>query len=243
MAKIVKGETRGLPGRWIVDFRDQHGRRHRANFATRKEASAKLDEVREQVRKRTFIAPREVPTFRAAATEWLQADKAKREPATYEYYRGHLEKHLFPRIGELRLDRIDVKLIEQNVRDPLAGEMSAGSVNKVLGTLRNFWRFAKRRGYAHENPAADAMGLPRARRRNGPETVYTPDELAKLIETAPAGRWRTFFTMAMLGLRHGELLGLRWEDFAEDFAAVRIASRSAEREVRARRRRSRRPGR
>ncbi len=36
--KIVKGETRRQPGRWIVDFRDQFGVRHVPSFKTKREA-------------------------------------------------------------------------------------------------------------------------------------------------------------------------------------------------------------
>jgi hypothetical protein len=38
MAKIVKGETRGRPGKWILDFYGQDGKRHWETYDTQKEA-------------------------------------------------------------------------------------------------------------------------------------------------------------------------------------------------------------
>lgn len=219
--KIVKGETRGRPGRWIVDFRDQFGARHKPAFTTKREAEAFRDKVSDEVRRRVFTPPKKVPTFRQAAREWLR-DKERLEPATYEYYRGHVELHLNPRIGEYRLDHIDVRMLEERVRDEVAESAGAATANKVLGSLRNFWRFARRRGHTQSNPAVDAEPLARVKRGRGAEVVYTPDELRKLLEAAPAGKWRAFLTMGMLGLRHGELLALQWPDFVEDFSSVRV---------------------
>jgi hypothetical protein len=38
MAKVVNGESRGRPGRWIVDFKNQNGRRQWDTYPTEEEA-------------------------------------------------------------------------------------------------------------------------------------------------------------------------------------------------------------
>src|SRR5262249_41190310 len=50
MAKVVKGEQRGRPGRWLVDYRDAAGRRRWATYATKKEAEDGLAKKIEESR-------------------------------------------------------------------------------------------------------------------------------------------------------------------------------------------------
>jgi len=46
MAKIVEGENRGRPGRWLLDYRDSSARRRLLTFRTREDAVAALEELR-----------------------------------------------------------------------------------------------------------------------------------------------------------------------------------------------------
>ena len=50
MAKIVRGEQRGKPGRWVVDYRDGFGRRRWRVCRTKQEAEAVYAEVIRQAR-------------------------------------------------------------------------------------------------------------------------------------------------------------------------------------------------
>src|SRR5262245_61585882 len=102
-------------GRWQADYRDLEGHRHRKTFDRKKDAEAYERQTKEEIVRGVFIAPKKIPTFREAGEEWL-ATRADREAATYEFYKMHLEKHLFPRIGHLKLNQIDVTTIERKVR-------------------------------------------------------------------------------------------------------------------------------
>jgi len=67
MAKIVKGETRGRPGKWILDFYGQDGKRHWETYDTQKEAKRELGKRLEEVRKGTYRPPTEMPTVATLA--------------------------------------------------------------------------------------------------------------------------------------------------------------------------------
>ena len=58
-------------------------------------------------------------------------------------------------VGDLRLDRIDVALIEK-LRDELRANLSANTVNAVLTTAAGVFKLAVRRNLATGNPAVDA---------------------------------------------------------------------------------------
>jgi Meiotically Up-regulated Gene 113 (MUG113) protein len=46
MAKIVEGENRRRPGRWLLDYRDSTGARRLMTFRNKEDAEAALDELR-----------------------------------------------------------------------------------------------------------------------------------------------------------------------------------------------------
>ena len=171
---------RKLPnGRWQVRFPAPD--RHRESFDTKKEADAALAKARNARNEGTYIAPKSIPTFREAAEEWI-AGKHKKRPATLSGWRAHLDLHLLPALGDLRLDRIDTAVIER-FRDKLrlpplestpvrttpeeAGDkpkkkqkrrqaLSAVTANKVLTTAGAIFKMAVRRGFCLNNPVAIA---------------------------------------------------------------------------------------
>ena len=154
--------------------------------------------------------------------------KGDRRPGTVGNWRAQIDLHLNPKLGDLRLDRIDVVLIEK-LRDELRAKLSAKSVNAVLTTAAAIFKLAVRRKLATGNPAADAerafMGATelkdeatKEQRGDGvqplrPEEVLDPNEIRKVLEKAEPGYYRTLFLTAYLtGMRSGELFALRWSD-------------------------------
>lgn len=214
-------------GRWRADFRDRNTHRHRATFDTKDEARAYEEDRRQEVRRGLFIDPKRSPTVRKAATEWLSS-REDREAATYEYYKRHLERHVFPRIGDLKLSDVDVVVIEQQVRDPLVAAAKFATANKVLTTLTSFWTWAANRQYARpevRSPAelAERVRIPRDKRsRRGPEQVYTPEEIGKLITTTDSLKYMVAFGLLGLGLRRQELLALTWSDLTPTWTALHV---------------------
>ncbi len=222
-------------GRWRVDFRDQTGARHRATFDTRKEAENALSDFRRQINQGNFITAKEVPLLREVAEEWFVA-KREHRPSTQAQWQSHIDRHLNPHIGKLRLDQINVSVIEK-LRDTLrrAG-LSPQTVNKVLTTATAIFKLAVRRNYWTSNPAASAErlrvtttelaedGSRPARDASRPvraEEVLNPAELQRLLAAAERGFYQTLFlTASLTGMRHDELLALRWSDIDQQAGKI-----------------------
>ncbi len=213
--------------RWQIDYRDGQGRRHRATFDTKKEADNALTDIKSRIGKGEYVASKLLPHFRELAEDWFRS-KGDRRPGTVGNWRAQIDLHLNPKLGDLRLDRIDVALIEK-LRDELRAKLSAKSVNAVLTTAAAIFKLAVRRKLATGNPAADAerafMGATelkdeatKEQRGDGvqplrPEEVLDPNEIRKVLEKAEPGYYRTLFLTAYLtGMRSGELFALRWSD-------------------------------
>jgi len=72
MAKIIKGEKRGRPEKWIVDYRDQTGTRRWKTFNTKREAEDfHAERVRERGNKLSPTVNRNV-TLAEYAETWLK---------------------------------------------------------------------------------------------------------------------------------------------------------------------------
>ena len=228
-------------GKYRVDYRDDRGDRFRKFFTTRKEAESFLSDVRTKMDKGMFVSPKDVPTFTAVARDWLEGKKAGNyRPSTLQSWRTHLDNHLLHEehgIGHLRLNKIDVGVIERFAQERRAADVSPQTVNKILTTATAVFRYAVRHKKSATNPAADAERLKAGAEelqdgedaeRTGVEVqedeVLSPDELNQLLQNADAGFYRTLFqTAALTGARHDELLALTWSDF--DFEAGKLTIR------------------
>jgi integrase len=113
-------------------------------------------------------------------------------------------------MGKLRLDAIGVEN-QQAFVTKLAESVSPKTLVNVLGTLSSMITTAKNWGYICEGVSLKRLALPdRGVKRE--VRCFTADEVRRILEIAKEP-WRTMFAIAaLLGLRAGEVLGLRTED-------------------------------
>lgn len=235
--KVINGEKRGRPGRWLLDFTDQNGKRRWETFPTQKEAKAALSRRLEELRKGIYHAPTEMPTLREVAEAWL-VRKADRRPGTVAGWEGHVWGHIVPAIGDVRVDQVTPRLVEERLRNVIREGLERQTVNKVLGTLTSILDHAARDGYVERNAGrlAERLRVATEEMATGddmagasdkevnPDDVPSPEDVRRLLVAAAPGVFRTFLlTAALTGARSGELLALTWEDV--DFDANAIHSR------------------
>ena len=106
--KIVKSITpEGEPVEtlwWIADYTDGTGLRHQRRFKTKKEASALHDQMKVAIRAGTHVSLPSDLTVAGVADKWLKRVEANaRERGTLKSYREHVNLHILPRIGKLKL--------------------------------------------------------------------------------------------------------------------------------------------
>jgi integrase len=184
----------------------QHDRRHRSG-ATQAEVTRKVKQLeRDRDAGATTASGR--TTLASYVTEWIARKERLRSvrPNTIDGYRVD-EVHIAAAIGKVRLDRVSVANIEHLWSYLLDRGLTVGHCRRTLNAAIND---AVKRGLVARNPvkAADVVG------DQGDEVVpYTVAQMTALLQAARGSRNAPRWTVALaLGLRQGEVLGLRWND-------------------------------
>lgn len=222
-----KGEEKEA---WVVDYRDQEGRRLLKTFARMKDATAFAATANVEVRDGTHVADSASVTVTEAGEKWLKMlepnPKAKPdeklEQTTVDQYRQHLRLHIAPIIGRLKLSQLNVPAI-RNFEDQLAGKgRSPTMVRYAVRSLGALLADAQERGLIVRNPVREIKrnrrikkSAKRDRRGHNLEIgtdIPTPNEITRIIQALDR-HWRPLLLTAIFtGLRASELRGLRWVD-------------------------------
>ena len=217
-----KGEMKEA---WIVDYTDSDGDRHIETFEKKRDADTYHAKVRVDVRQGMHTAPSKSSTITEAAETWIRRVEANgRERSTLAQYRQHIDIHIVPRLGRIKVAELTRAKVEQ-FRDGLLEGMSRPLARKVLTSLKSLLRAVN-----HAHVAADVTIARAARAERTLEAgrdFPTPAEVKRLIGAAPDLKRKTLLlTAALTGLRASELRGLRWGDVDLRAGEIQVRQRA-----------------
>jgi integrase len=215
---------------WVVAYTDHEGKRRIRSFEKKREADAYHASVSNELRSGIHVPDSQSVTVAEAGRLWLEGcEAASLERSTLDYYRQHLERHIIPLIGAVKLSRLTVPLVRA-FEDKLTLDRSLAMVRKARVSLGALLTDAQERGLVGQN----VVRALRARRRRGKEAraaarqkgklrigidIPSPDEIRAIIAAASDGgggdsngRRPLLLTAIFTGLRVSELRGLRWDD-------------------------------
>lgn len=219
-------------GRWsaVLDLGWANGKRVRRTVygRSRAEVVRKLGELQRLLQLGVDMTAK--PTTVAQwLNDWLTAIKSTdgTRPSTLDRYRQVVERHLVPGLGRLRLDKLSARDVHAFLVD-VRTRRSAGTVAKIHAVLRVALSDAMRFDLVGRN-VAKSVKVPSAEATE--RRVPTLNEIHRFLDAGHDDRMVDLFVLALaLGLRRGELLGLRWSDISmEDRTVVvrRTVQRSA----------------
>jgi integrase len=213
-------------------------KRVRVYGRTHDEVRKKLTKLLEQADQGILVAS-ESWTVEQYLTYWLEhVVRVRRQPKTYQGYESVVRRHLIPELGKKRLGKLaarDVRLAVTRIREACqccrngwdasrdqprccaktmpeccASRLSVRMVQSVLAVLRNALQTAVRDEVVPRNVARlVTVATPKYRVNRG----LTVDQARTVLKGGKDERLYALYVLALcLGLRRGELFGLRWDD-------------------------------
>jgi integrase len=204
---------------WVVSYRDRSGDRAQKQFKRKKDADDFHARNHVAILDGVHVSASKSPTVAEAGELWIARVTANgmkgdgpAEQSTIDQYRQHLDLHISPRIGTVKLGALSLPRVEQ-FRDSLLAGLSRATAGKVFTSFKSILKSA---GCVHLVGNNAIRNKKRNKRRIEAGADFpTPAEVKRLMDAlAPEDLRRSalLHTVAFTGLRASELRGLRWKD-------------------------------
>ncbi len=218
----------GTQSKWhaVIDLpRKADGKRRQktSTYGTRREANAWLARINQELSAgEDYDTTIKVDQY---LTEWLVGKQALR-PSTRLAYGAHIDQHLVPHLGHLRLVDLRAHHIERMYREISAANdkrvrpIGTETLRRIHSTLASALATAEKRGLIRRNPA---VTVELARSSPARPRLWTTSQLIDFLQLIRNDRLHPLYTLlAFRGLRRGEGIGLRWCDVDFDHRQLRI---------------------
>lgn len=186
---------------WRAQYYDREGKQHTRHFRRKVDAQAWLDDATTAMATGIWADPsKSKSTLASRADSWLAAHP-NWTPSTRARNEGIVNKHILPRWGSVRLDKISTDAIQEW---SASIDLAPGSVRKIVGVLTSILDRAVLTKHLAINPAHGVIRpkQPLKRRR-----YLNAIEVESLADAA--GPYRDLILLlAYTGLRWGEVTAL-----------------------------------
>ena len=156
--------------------------------------------------------------------EWFEAyAKVKVRPSSHQTYKGYIENHIKPNIGDIPIEKLTSLQLQKFYRllltegripriesEKQPRGLSAKTVRNINQVISSAMDMAVRHKLILSNPT-EGCELPKVEHREM-KTLPAEQLGAFLREAKESGVYELYYMDLATGLRRGELLGLKWED-------------------------------
>lgn len=228
------GETKTA---WVFSYLDRHGKQHRKQFKSKKDAEAERVRVEGEIARGVHVPDRSSITVHDAARAFLSdfeelVQVGKRERSTFMGYDQHVRLHIAEtETAGIKLSRLtspDCVAFARELERKLSTQMSI----KVLSSFKSVIRFANMQGWIAHDPSNGVSIRTAGERVDGGEILIpSKEELQNLLEAARqfdnSGRAEAFVSVLLFaGLRISELRGLRRKDLQLSKSRLQVRQRA-----------------
>jgi len=229
---------------WWIDYY-YRGKRYRKKIGSKKKDAKKaLANINVQIATGEFVPPNErkrqallepdhilFETF--AKEEFLPWSKTNHSRNHFTRLESIIRVHLIPRFDQLYLHEVTPKMLEDfknmrrtrgiYTRGKQTKPVADSTINREICALKALFKRAKEWNKLDENPAKDIKTFKESAK---PPYLLEEEEIARLLEEAPAYLRAIIACGVYAGPRPSELLHLRWEDINWKTDELTVASLS-----------------
>lgn len=198
---------------WLVDYKDQAGKRRTKQFARKKDAEAWVVTAAAEIQKGVHTPDSISITVTQAAELYLESVRANdREPTTIAAYDQQIRLHIIPECGGVKLSQLTAPIVKTyltNWQKKLSQSMSS----RVLRTFKAIITEAQSSGFVAQNVALPIRPK-KTKRTTGKVVPPTKSEIRSLLQSAQISDdllGRAILELVVFtGLRASEIRGLNW---------------------------------
>jgi integrase len=218
---------------WVADYFDQHGKRRLKTFKQKKEADAWLVAARREVQQGLHSPASNSISVAQAGDIWIaEAEADGLERGTVRQYRQHLDYHINPLMGAVKLAELSVANVKEFRGRMILEGRSRIMAKKVVSSLGAILATAMENGKITQNVVR--VQTPRRRREAGLDQrhkkrievgvdIPSKEEIRAMLADVQGWARPLIVAAIFTGLRASELRGLRWIDV--DLAAGELTVR------------------
>ena len=212
-------------GRFTVGINPETGKQIFKNVLgkTQAEVKEKLKKALDEAKKVDYTRTGKY-TVEMWMDEWFEnVCKIKVRPSSHQTYRGYIDHHITPYIGNIPLEKLSTmdlqklyrKLMNKGRIERVEAEkqpkgLSAKTVRNINQVIFSALDFAVAQKILSAN-ACKAVALPKIEHKEM-KTIPAEQLEAFFKEAKETGVYEMYYIELATGLRRGELLGLKWQD-------------------------------
>jgi len=178
-------------------------------FPSEKAAIEAQARARMEIITDTYI-PDSTLTLEKYLISWFDGYKHNLQPSTIQGYSNNIKLHIIPGIGGIRLSKLDRRIVSEFCFKLLDKGLSAKTIKYIYSTLRKALNEAV---YDKIIPLNPCLGAKTPTVETYDSVVYDESQVKKLLDELKQTPIETAVMLSLLlGLRRGEVLGLRFSD-------------------------------
>lgn len=150
-------------------------------------------------------------TFGELAYLWLESVKNKVKESTFSNYYMKLQKHIIPLFGEMKYEKLTVKILNDFIDKKINSGLSSRYVSDMCRQIKSITKFARiRLGYSDK---AELLSLPKFDKKKYEFfNKYQQDMLISYLTGNISPSNIGIIIALTTGIRIGELCALKWAD-------------------------------
>lgn len=206
-------------GRFVARIPIGGGKRKEEYYDTKQEAERARRRMLNERDAGKLVTQRD-QTFGEYLTYWLNAHRTTIRSTTYSMYYSYLNARVIPALGHVGLRKLTVEMFQTLYQEWEKEPLSPNTIRLIHGIINEALSDAVKWKKLVYNPVQDVK-LPKATKAD--IYVLSEEEVERLLQCAKEMSLYPLFLMALfLGMRRGELLGLKWADIDFNEATLHI---------------------